>query len=93
MKDGVSSVGKGRSTRLKLHTLDQKVGEQRVSVTGNQRKRSTLGIVLLRPVVVVVLGRDQGREERLAESVLLDQTFDNDEQHLSPDFTDSVHSL
>jgi len=92
LKDGVSSVGKGRSTRLKLHTLDQKVGEQRVSVTGNQRKRSTLGIVLLRPVVVVVLGRDQGREERLAESVLLDQTFDNDEQHLSPDFTDSVHS-
>lgn len=78
---------------MKLHTLDQKVSEQRVSVTGNQRQRSALGVVLLRPVVVVVLGGDQGREERLAESMLLDQAFDDDEQHLGPDFTDSVDSL
>jgi hypothetical protein len=84
---------------LKLHSFDQEMSEQGVAVLRDQAG-SSRGTASERgqgrvdgEVVVIGLGSVDGREERLGEPVLGDQSLLDDKQDLGPDFSDSVDSL
>lgn len=75
------------------------MGEQGVAVLGDQAG-SSRGTASERgqgrvdgEVVVIGLGGVDGREERLGETVLGDQSLLDDKQDLGPDFSNRVDSL
>jgi len=97
LNDGVPGGGEAGSTGLQLHPFNQEVGEQRVTVLGH-KTRSGCGSTgnegrVDGQIVVVGLGRVDGREECLGEPVLGNETLLDDEQHFGPDLSDGMDSL
>ena len=96
MDDSVTSLEERRSARLQLHTVDDKLSNERVSVLGNERLGGTAGIVLARSVEVAsgdgAIFFSQRGEEGVGESVFVDEFLGDDPEHLGPDLADGVHT-
>ena len=81
---------------MQLHSVDDKLSNESVSVLGNERFGGTVNIVLTRSVEVasgdrpILLG--QWREEGVRESVFLDESLGGNPEDLSPDLADGVHT-
>ena len=96
MDDGVTGLEERRPARLQLHTADDELDNEGVSVLGDERFGAAVDLIFTGPVEVPggngTILLDQGREERIREPVLLYKFIGDDPEDLSPDFTNGVHT-
>ena len=96
LDDGITSLEERRPAGLQLHSVDDKLSAQSVSVLGNERFGDTASIKLARSIEVasgdgpILLGR--GREEGVRESMFLDEFLGDNPERLSPDLADGVYT-
>ena len=87
--DSVTGLEEGWAAGLELHSVDDQLNNQRVTVLGDERLASNSGAVEVARGYGAVLERSRG-EEVLCVSVLLNEALGDDPEDLSPDFTDGV---
>ena len=87
--DSITSLEERRAARLQLHSVDDQLHAQRVTVLGDEGLASNSGAVEVARGYGAVLERSRG-EEVLCVPVLLDEALGDDPEDLSPDFTDGV---
>jgi len=96
LDEGITSLEERRPAGLQLHSVDDKLSNESVSVLGNEGFEGTISIVLARSVEVASgdgpILLCQGGEEGVRETVLLDESLGDDPKHLSPDLADGVHT-
>ena len=81
---------------MQLHTADDELNNESVSVLGNERFRSAVDFIFARSVEVTGRNRtilfDQRREEGFRKPVVLDEFIGNNPEDLGPDFTNGMHT-
>ena len=96
LDDGIAGLEERRPARLQLHTVEDKLNHESVSVLWNERLGATVDIVIDGSVEVpsrdgAIVFRHRG-EEGIRESVLLDKVLGDNPENLSPDLADGVYT-
>lgn len=96
LNDGVTGIEERRATRLKLHAVENKLGNECVTVLGHKGLLLAECIILLGTIEVALgncaIGKRFRREEGVRVSVLGNETLGDDPEDLSPNFTNGVHT-
>ena len=96
LNDGITGIKERRATWLKLHAVENELGNECVTVLGYKGLLLAERIILLRTVEVThrdgTISERLRREQGVGVSVLGNETLGDDPEDLSPNFTNGVHT-